>query len=266
MEKQQNAINMQSQKKKYPSEIVALPSGGRFYDKASPLSSGNIELKIPTAAQEDILTSKNLIQKGIVIDEFIKSIILGNVNYNDILLGDKNGLLIASRILLYGPEYEVSYKCPNCTEQNKLKIDISELKIKEINKDNTPNSDNEFDFVLPMSKHNIKFKLLRHSDEIGINNMLKQMKKYMTGGVTSEITTRLAHVITEIDGERGFHAIEKFVKNDMTARDSRALRMKLAEVTPGMDTDVDFVCNSCAYEQTISLPMDISFFWPGGQI
>lgn len=252
--------------KKYPTEIVALPSGGVFYEKTSPLASGTIELKIPTALQEDILTSRNLIQKGIVIDEFLKSIIVGQVNYDDLLLGDKNGLLIASRILLYGPDYEVTFKCPNCGEQNNLKIDISELNAKEIDDTLKPNSDGEFEYELPVSKTKIKFKLLRHRDEAKINMLLKKTKKYMTSGISSEISTRLSHVITEVRGERGYMSIEKFVKNEMTSRDSRELRNILSKVSPGIDTDVDFMCSECSHEQVISLPMDISFFWPGGQV
>lgn len=265
MEKMQNITNQKEHT--YPTETIDLPSGGRFYSKDSALSSGVLKLKIPTAVQEDILTSRNLIQKGIVIDEFLKSIIVDNINYDEILLGDKNGILIASRILLYGPKYDVSLKCPNCSESNNLSIDISELKIKQIDTEKEEIDNNfEFSFTLPVSKIKIKFKLLRNKDEYDINSSLKKYKKLnLNNGVSSEISTRLSYIITEINGERNFQKTEKFIRNEMTSRDSIALRKKIAEVTPGIDTNLDFTCSECGYENRISIPIDVNFFWPGGQ-
>ena len=93
---------------KFPTEVVDLPSQGLLYPKDSPLSSGTIEIKYMTAREEDILTSANLIKKGIVIDKLIEALIVDkSIKLDDMLLGDKNAILIASRILAYGKEYEV---------------------------------------------------------------------------------------------------------------------------------------------------------------
>ena len=58
-------------KQQFPTEVVDLPSEGKIYPKDHPLSSGKIELKYMTAKEEDILTSDNLIKKGVVITKLL---------------------------------------------------------------------------------------------------------------------------------------------------------------------------------------------------
>ena len=52
----------------FPTEMVDLPSLGKVYPENSPLSSGKVEIKYMTAKEEDILTSENLIKKGVVLE------------------------------------------------------------------------------------------------------------------------------------------------------------------------------------------------------
>ena len=61
---------------KFPTEVVDLPSKGLLYPKESPLSSGKVEVKYMTAREEDILTSVNLIKKGLVVDKLLQSLIV----------------------------------------------------------------------------------------------------------------------------------------------------------------------------------------------
>ena len=93
------------QKYQFPTEEVTLPSKGLLYPEGSPLRKGVIEMKYMTAKEEDILTNQNYIANGTVIDKLIKSLIVSKVDYNDLLIGDKNALLIAARILGYGKDY-----------------------------------------------------------------------------------------------------------------------------------------------------------------
>ena len=92
-----------------PTEIVDLPSKGLLYPKDNPLSSGKIEMKYMTAKEEDILTNQNFIKSGVVIDKLLQSLIISKINYNDLLIGDKNAIMLASRILSYGANYEFDY-------------------------------------------------------------------------------------------------------------------------------------------------------------
>ena len=89
-----------------PTEIVDLPSKGLVYPESNPLSTGKVEMKYMTAREEDILTNQNYISKGTVLDELIKSLIVSDVKYEDMIVGDKNALLVAARILGYGKDYK----------------------------------------------------------------------------------------------------------------------------------------------------------------
>jgi len=251
---------------KYPYEIIELPSGGVFYSKDNSLSSGLIKLKLPTAKHEDILTSKNLITKGIVIDELLKSLILDKINYDDLLLGDINGLIISTRILLYGSDYNTQIHCPSCDKLNQIKINLSSLKVKEFPSiDENLKGINEHDFVLPFSKIPIKFKFLTHKDEQEINLYLKKMKKHI-GGIDPEITTRLGFAIIEINGETDKTKIQHYVSDQMTTKDTKAFREHLNAVSPGVDTEILFECDSCGHEDTLTMPMNVDFFWPSGKL
>ena len=94
---------------KFPTEVVELPSKGLVYPEGHILRSGKVEMKYMTAREEDILTNQNYINKGIVLDELVKSLIVSDVKYEDLVVGDKNAILVASRILGYGKDYSFSW-------------------------------------------------------------------------------------------------------------------------------------------------------------
>ena len=139
-------------KQKFPSEIIDLPSGGKLYGKESPLYQGKIEIKYMTAKEEDILTSANLIKKGAVLEKLMDSLILTpNVKTSDLVTGDKNAIMIAIRILAYGPEYSAEVTHPTTEEKVIHKFNLSDCPYKVLPSD-VDYSTNEFDFQLPISK------------------------------------------------------------------------------------------------------------------
>ena len=120
----------------FPTETISLPSKGLVYPESNPLSSGEITIKLLTAKEEDILTSTNLIRKGVVIDRLLDSIVVDSgVKPGDLVIGDKNAILVATRVLAYGPEYNVTITDPNENEPVDVAVDMSKLKIKEINEE-----------------------------------------------------------------------------------------------------------------------------------
>ena len=156
---------------KFPTEVVSLPSKGLLYPKESPLSSGEIEIKYMTAREEDILTSANLIKKGIVIDKLLESLIVNKqIKVDELLVGDKNAVLIASRILAYGKDYTVTYM------GKEVKVDLTKLKDKKMDKKSISNG-NFFEMELPATKRNIGFKLLTAGDEKEIDKEVKGLEK-----------------------------------------------------------------------------------------
>jgi hypothetical protein len=254
-------------KSKFPAEVIDLPSKGFFYQEEHPLSGGRIEIKYPTAAEEDILMSKNLIKKGLVFDKFIKSIVITDFDLDTLLLGDKTGIMVASRILAYGNDYVVDVRCPRCQElHSKQHIDLSTLRKKEIDTTDFVKGQDEFDFILPRSQRRIKFKLLTHADARNIESELSGMKKKLGGVYDREVTTRLKHAIVELDGDRDRNKIVQYVDTELLSQDSLALRGEINKVTPDILLDYDFECNSCGVAQEVPVPMDVGFFWPSGRV
>ena len=94
---------------KIPTEMVELPSKGLLYPEGHPLAEGKIEMKYMTAREEDILTNQNYIRQGIVIDKLLQSLIMTKFDYNDLLIGDKDAIMMAARILGYGKDYKFTY-------------------------------------------------------------------------------------------------------------------------------------------------------------
>lgn len=142
----------------FPTEVLDLPSKGLVYPKEHPLSSGRITIKHMTAKEEDILASQNLIKKGVVLDKLFESIIVDNINTNDIILGDKNAIILATRLLGYGPEYDVSFYSSKTGNTINIEYDLSKVKTKDIDFSIFKNK-NEFDFTTP-SGVKLTFKLL----------------------------------------------------------------------------------------------------------
>jgi hypothetical protein len=256
------------EKTEFPTELVTLPSKGYFYPADNSLSTGQIELKYPTAAEEDILTSRNLIQKRVVIDKFLQSIIVSPVDYNELLMGDKNGIMVASRILAYGKDYPFEVDCPSCGQKNHKEADLSKLEAKDVEFKNYPEGINEFDFELPVSKKNVRFKLLTHSDLRQIEEELAGLRKVLkssTEPASKEITTRLKHAIISVAGDTSKQNINSFV-DTLLSQDSLALRREISKVTPDINLTYDFNCDYCGFSNEIDLPMGVSFFWPSGRL
>tara|TARA_B100002019_G_scaffold90161_1_gene77943 strand:- start:249 stop:917 length:669 start_codon:yes stop_codon:yes gene_type:complete len=220
-----------------------------------------------TAKEEDILTSRNLIQKGIVLDKLMESVIIDDkVKLDDLLLGDKNAIMIATRILGYGKDYTVQVEDPNTGEKQEETFDLTQIKDKELDEKLFKKGQNEFEFDLPASKVKITFKLLTHKDEKDIEEELKALQKFQkVTGVTSEITTRLKKAITSVDGDQTPKRINEFVDTELLSRDSLALREYLREITPDIDLTFTFISESTGDTTDMDIPLNVEFFWPAGR-
>jgi hypothetical protein len=239
-------------KSEFPSEIIDLPSQGKLYPKESPLSSGTIELRYPTAKSEDILTNQSYIEKGVVIDKFLQSLIVDpSINYNDLLIGDKNAILVAARVLGYGGTYSFPYR-------GKIEeVDLSKLQTKELSEEVQNATENSFSYTLPASKVVVTFRLLTHGDEQKVEQELRGLKKLGKDN-SAELSTRLKYVITSVNGNEDIKEIRAFVDNMLLARDARALRQHIAKIQP--DIDMTFVPEDS--DTPVMIPILPSFLWP----
>ena len=240
---------------KLPTETVQLPSKGLIYPEGHPLASGEVEIKYMTAKEEDILTNQNYILNGTVLDKLMKSLIVTEFNYNDLLIGDKNAIMVAARVLGYGAEYKFNY---GGTEQT---VDLSTLENKELDESLYTKGQNEFSFTLPTSGNEVTFKILTHGDEVKINQELEGLKKLNKEG-SPELTTRLKYMIQSVNGDREKKTIREFVDQAFLARDTRAFREYINKIQP----DVDLSFFPQGNSKPVSLPIGLSFFWPDTQL
>jgi hypothetical protein len=236
---------------KLPTETVDLPSKGILYSEDNPLSSGKIEMKYMTAKEEDILTNQAYIQDGTVFDRLFKSLIVSKINYNDLLIGDKNAILVAARILGYGKDYTFTYNGQQET------VDLTKIEDKPLDESLYTKGQNKFNYQLPHTGTNITFKILNHKDEQSIKSELNGLKKINKNN-SPEITTRLKYLILAVDGNEDKKDIREYVDNFLLARDAKSLRNYAKNIQP--DVDLTFFPNG--NESRVDLPIGLTFFWP----
>ena len=191
---------------KIPTEIIKLPSKGILYPKESPLSKGEIEMRYMSARHEDILTNSNYMRDGVTIDKLLQALIVTPIDYDELLLGDKNAILISARILGYGKDYEFNYTDPKTGENIKANVDLTTIKDKEID-ENLVKDGNNFEFKFEKTGNKITFKFLSHGDEKKIESEIKGLQKITPKG-SFDSTTRLKYMITSVNGKFVFIMIK----------------------------------------------------------
>ena len=249
---------MKETKTQFPAEEVTLPSKGLLYPEDSPLRSGILEMKYMTAREEDILTNVNLIENGTVIDKLLESLIVTPFDFNELLTGDKDAILIAARILGYGSDYTFEHR------GEEINLDLTTIKDKQLDESLVIEGKNEFQFTLPTSKKEVTFKLLTHGDEQKITKELKGLKR-LNKNASNDLSTRMKYVITSIDNDHETKTIREFVDNEFLARDARELRKYISKIQPSVDLSYDYE-DQRGNITTIDIPVGINFFWPDASI
>ncbi len=246
---------------KFPTEIVELPSKGRIYPSTSPLSSGEIEMKFMTAREEDILTNPNYIQKGVgfMLDKLLKSLIVSNIDIDELIEGDKSKIVLAARILSYGKDYTFKMTSPFTGKEVTVTADLQLLEDKELIE--FESGKNEFMFTLPTSKVPVTFKILNGYDNKKIDEEIKGLKKIYPDE-NFENTVRLKHLITSVDGVYDNSTIRSFVDNKLLAMDSRALKRHIKNISPDVITKFTYKEDGDS-EEGVDIPFNLfDMFFP----
>ncbi|MBC8475339.1 MAG: hypothetical protein H8D53_02730 [Bacteroidetes bacterium] len=249
----------------FPTEEVTLPSKGLLYPEGHPLKSGEITMKYMTAREEDILTNQNYIKNGTVIDKLLQALIVTDVKVDDLLIGDKNAILVAARILGYGQDYEFRYTNPETGEEENVSVDLTEAEDKYFDETLIVDGTNQFEFELPHSKTLVTFKLLTTADDKKIEAELKGLKK-INKNASPELTTRLKHMITSVNGDGDIRTIRKFIDTALLARDSRSFREYVNKVMPDIDLSFDLTFENGAIAEGVTIPIGVQFFWPDASV
>jgi len=250
-----------TEERKFPTEVIDLPSKGTLYPQGHPLKSGQIELKYMTAKEEDILTSSNLIQKGIVLDKLFESLIVTpNVKVNDILAGDLNAIMVASRILGYGKDYNAEVECPDCGLEQEATCDLTLLEETEGASDIERTDSGDFVVTLPASKKKVVFGMLTRGKELDMQKEVEALKK-LNKAFNKETTTFLRYIVKSVDGDTDRSKVSEFVEN-MLVKDSKFLREEYKRAMPNVKFEFELTCEGCGDSSTMRLPIGTKFFWP----
>ncbi len=251
-----------------PSELVPLPSNGKVYPVESVFHGiDKVEIRPMTTRDEDILSSRALLKQGRAIDALLKSCLIQRalVDPAQLLIGDRNAVLVAIRITGYGAEYKPEVECPKCDEKSRPEpaFDLSQMAIKPLGADPITPGVNAFKFSLPVSRKEVVFKLLTGADERDLSQILEQQKKKGSGpmGVEAVVTTRLWMQILKIGDEDDRNKLMKVI-HGLPPRDSRALRKYIDSISPGIDMNQQYVCPACGEGSEVDVPMTVEFFWP----
>jgi hypothetical protein len=245
-----------------PTEFVDLPSKGKFYPSTHPLyNKEEVEIKFMTAKEEDILTNKSLLRKGVAIDRMLQSLLVQDgLKLDTMLTGDKNAVLLASRISAYGEDYKVSVTCPSCEERQKVEIDLTSFDVKEVDdeilQEVQQTERGTFIFSLPRSKMQVEFRLLTAGDESEIAQEL--IKKKETAGSSIK---QMKRVVVSVNGETNPSVVTRALEN-MIASDARSFRNAIRGLTPDVDMKQHFNCESCGHDEDMEVPLTAEFFWP----
>ena len=245
---------------KFPTEMVTLPSKGYFYPENSPLSKGEVEMKYMTAREEDIITSPNLLKQGIAIDKLLEALIVDKkVDISELLIGDKNAIIVGARILAYGKMYDFT-TFNDVGEEVDVSVDLTTLKDKEIDFDKLPPNVNEFPFVLPNSKREVTVRFLTHRDEKEIVREATALKK-VSSTVVKTMTSRMKRLIASVDGNLEKAYVNEFVDKELLSVDALELRKYLNSINPDINltTVATFPDGD---EQEVAVEITAQFFWP----
>lgn len=247
---------------KFPTEIVQLPSKGKLYPKDHPLASGTVEMKYMTAKEEDILTNQSYIKQGVVLDKLFQSLLVTKFDYKDLLIGDKNAIMVAARVLGYGKEYEFSATAPSGNKQTVI-ADLTKLSDKEIDWDLLKDGEIEFELTLPVTKRTVTVQLMNGHLQSKIDSEEKALAKLKKD---AGITTMLKHIITSIDGNTETSAVRHFVDNELFANDSRYIRAEIKKRTPDLNMEITAVDEEDGEPFPCKLSIGLDFFWPDSKV
>jgi len=229
---------------KVPFDEIYLPSMGLFYSGATKY----VKVRAITGYDEIVMSSPYLKQTGSAIKILLNNVILDSeIEYDELLICDRDAILLFLRSVTYGDEIEMDFTCPECSHESKGKFRISDIEAKEINI--PPNENGEYEYILPstLMKENpiqINFTPLRIS-----NSDIAKDK---------QLLSRYMAQITSINDNRDKKFIFNFIKK-IPIKDSQSLRNFMDKVEPGFDETVMHICPSCSKEMKDTVKIDESF-------
>ncbi len=246
----------------------ALPSNGKVYDVEHPLHSAlTVSHYAMTTQQENILTNKTYAKRGTAMTQLIQSCLVNKkILSKNLLIGDRNTIMVSLRVSGYGADYDVKVTCPKCETESVQKFALDKLPIRRLELEPVSPGTNLFEFKLPMSKHIVRFRFLTGADEEEISQTQTNKKKTGLASDDNLITTSLMHSIVSIGNVTDRNQISLSLPK-MPAYDSQALRRYISDNDPGIQLEGEMHCpnSDCEFVGKVGMPLGANFFWPGAE-
>lgn len=249
-----------------PYETIPLPSEGKVYPPNSPLhNKKTIDIKVMGTREENILSSVAYAKAGTMMDELLRSCIMTpDIEPEDMILGDRNAILVAVRSIGYGAAYgPVEMTCSSCGNVDKEhEFNLNALPIKSLQIDPVEPGANLFSCKLPRSGFDVHFKFITGKDEKDIAQAQKVKRKQFKQKMETTLSDKLLYSIVSVEGVTDRSEIAEYVNNHMTAQDARALRKYMEEHEPEVTMNQEYECPVCTEVEEVPVPIGDTFFWP----
>lgn len=280
---------------KMPAETFRLPSNGEFYNNGElddSVMNGEVQVYPMTTVDEITIRSPDMLFQGTAVEKIFKRCIPQVKRPMDLLSNDVDYLLICLRMVTYGSNLEINWKCPKCkeakTEDNKEYSGEQLVSTDEVTavhrRDDEDYVDNETpSYVVNIREflqktrtldieHNDKFRIKMKSGEVvklrpsSFGDMIKIYQYDMDNMNTPEqivdfIMTTLLSVIESVNGVRNKDQIREWLEH-IKAPEVEELQQSVAVANDwGTSYEYKFTCKKCKHESEVEVPLNpVNFF------
>jgi hypothetical protein len=240
---------------------VELPSRGVLYEDKLP--GGKVNLRPMGEAEENLLFQRGgdaVMKAHRIVDNCYLD--AAKVAPGDLLMIDGFYILLMLRVQMFGPVYEVPFRCQACSHQRKTRVNILE----ELDKRDMADGVVEpFEVVLAHAKKTVNFRLLRRKDEEDVSKHTKRMLMKSTDFGDDSARYRIGKQIMSIDGkEVGGEEAQRFARA-LDMKDANDFRLAVEAVEGGVDLTLYQDCPACGYANEYTMPFTAEFFRPSNR-
>ena len=150
-------------------DVIPLPSKGKCYEN----KMATIAVSYLTANDENMIVSPNLYRDGLILDYLLKAKINNkNIDPDDLVEGDREAIILWLRATGYGTQYPITVTDNKTGINFDTVVDLTQIKHKPFVLESDENG--YFDYKLPISKDDVKFRFLTHGDIKQIDEIEKE--------------------------------------------------------------------------------------------